>query len=229
MLKPNPNADNTMSSNTHRSPLTLSRFQPSDHSCASIKDVSLPRASQPSIVTPSKQAPRPSSSRLKLPSKVSAQFKSPLMASSSQSRPGSTRVINDLEREIQVLKRAVTIRKNNDEEKLEQLTKKWRNAGREAAWELWDIVRASEDTEDTAFGGEKGKAHDSGNWGWGEDCKAADGGPMDAEGKCARELDDVTDERNSTQTKTCGTMLLRLGIAHETLGWVDSDEDFIDS
>lgn len=66
------------------------------------------------------------------------------------------------------LKRAIQIKEDENENKLLSLVKKWRSAGRDAAWELWQIVkdRAQESTGDNSGWGESyGKSfYDSNSW-----------------------------------------------------------------
>ena len=183
---------------------------------------------------------------LKSSTKATSQFKSPLAASASQPRPGSTRAIHELERKIQVLKRAIKIKSEDDEEKLEQLAKKWKQAGRDAAWELWDIVRNNEESAEYPFNSESRKAPKSiseswgweesdskldGNWGWADDADTSGKDSRDDEALCTSSegANEVDGDQKDVQTKTLGTMLHQLGIAHGTLGWVESEEDFTDN
>jgi hypothetical protein len=121
----------------------------------------------------------------------------------------------NLERKLTILRRAVKIKRDGDEGHLERLSKKWRDAGREAAYELWGIVR-----DLSTEGGEiRGNGKDNG-WGWdeqGEHGKSGDG------------LQAEEGEHTEMQENTFGVMLRKLGIAPETLGWNDDEEAFVDN
>jgi hypothetical protein len=121
----------------------------------------------------------------------------------------------NLERKLTILKRAIKIKRDGDEDHLERLTKKWRDAGREAAYELWGIVR-----DLTTEGGDtRGNGSDT-RWGWGdqdERCGAFGKRGLEAGGGSADQ-----------QENTLGVMLRKLGIAPETLGWNDEEETFVD-
>ena len=72
-----------------------------------------------------------------------------------------------MERRLQLLRRAVKIRADGEEEKLEKLTTKWQSVGRELAWELWAVVR--EQGQHDRWGVEVGKSDFRGqkrDWGW---------------------------------------------------------------
>ena len=47
----------------------------------------------------------------------------------------------NLECKIAILRWAIKIKRNDDESHLDHLSQKWRDAGREAAYELWAIIR----------------------------------------------------------------------------------------
>jgi hypothetical protein len=121
----------------------------------------------------------------------------------------------NLERKVAILRRAVKIKRDGDEDHLLCLTKKWRDAGREAAYDLWSIVR-----DLSTEGGEiRGKNSDTG-WGWNdrEERDTIEEAGLNAE-------DGESAER---QDNTLGVMLRKLGIAPETLGWNDEEETFVD-
>ena len=224
--------------------------------------------------------------------KASSPFKSPLMSStiSTLSQVNNSRKIQELERKVQLLKRAIKIKKDNDEEKLEKLTEKWRNAGQEAAWELWSIVRENDDGSDVPYPGTNTKSAESSSlkgWGWasGEGNKLSSGSswgwdepsngaseeqeddsefpsPTKLENELfrslkkpftprstmlpptprgayfERQMDSATDLTESGEdegnedgppkpSKSLGTMLHQLGIAHHTLGWNEEEGDFL--
>nr|GAT53922.1 predicted protein [Mycena chlorophos] len=172
--------------------------------------------------------------------RASAQFKSPLPSSSaslsSSVRPTPT--IQTLERRLQVLRRAVKLTEDGDAETLGALVTKWTDAGRDIAWEVWGLVKDNETTTAMDVGGSgKRKLNDS--WGWGDDNNSKklkmeernwgwDTAPVvatnDEHAESAEEEgDDVTPK------ETMGTMLLRLGIALETLGWNEEEGEFVDA
>jgi hypothetical protein len=154
-------------------------------------------------------------------SRAAAQFRSPLVKVPEQTpRPLvlPNQTIMNLERKLTILRRAIKIKRDGDEAHLERLTKKWRDAGREAAYELWGIVRdLSTDEGETRRNG-----NDTG-WGWDEQGKQGtlreDGVNADAE----------EGEHAERQENTLGIMLRRLGIAPETLGWSEEEETFVDN
>jgi hypothetical protein len=153
-----------------------------------------------------------------LSSRAAAQFRSPLVKTPADaSRPIilPNQVIMDLERKITVLRRAIKIKRDDDESHLDRLARKWRDAGREAAYELWAIVR-----DLSTDGGEvRGSASDSG-WGW--DNQGEHGTP--GQGSLSTEEGGYEEK----QENTLGMMLRKLGIAPETLGWNDEEETFVD-
>ncbi|KAI0036006.1 hypothetical protein K488DRAFT_67929 [Vararia minispora EC-137] len=173
--------------------------------------------------------PSPGSNFLLATSKVAssprlaAQFKSPLQSrADGEARAGilPTAAIQALERKLHILKRAVKIKHSNEEEKLEGLALKWRDAAREAAYELWTIVR-----ETTAVQGLRSSTTSAwaGGWGWDEDDQEGKGDDV-----ALREREQSEEEEPERQEHTLGTMLRRLNIDPQTLGWDDADECFAD-
>ncbi|KAG2370086.1 hypothetical protein BDR07DRAFT_337775 [Suillus spraguei] len=173
--------------------------------------------------------------------KAASQFKSPLSSSASASsgRGSSVRLtptVQFLERKLQLLKRAVKVKEDDEEKMLVGLIKKWTEAGREVAYELWDLVKDSANNEDDmGWGRGKGKvgSRDS-NWGWDSpgikrevyaenEMNTAAENPLD-EG-FAHKIHSEDDEQTRN---TMGTMLRQLGIAAETLGWDEDAEAFFD-
>ncbi|KAI6164958.1 hypothetical protein EDD17DRAFT_1420457, partial [Pisolithus thermaeus] len=80
--------------------------------------------------------------------RAAAQFKSPIIqsgvpSSGVLSRPSIrlTPTVQMLEHRLQVLRRAVKIKEDKDEEVLQQLMTRWTDAGREAAYELWGLSK----------------------------------------------------------------------------------------
>lgn len=104
--------------------------------------------------------------------RAAAQFKSPLSTEVSSKLVSSIRMtptIQALERKLQILKRAVKVKQDGDEGVLETLVKKWTDAGREVAWEVWELVKENASTEDQAWGRAKrnpAKRAFEDAWGW---------------------------------------------------------------
>ena len=149
-------------------------------------------------------------------SRAAAQFRSPLMKTlEHEPRPLvlPSQAIMALERKLTLLKRAAKIKRDGDESHLERLAAKWRDAAREAAYELWGIVR-----DLSTEGGEvRSNSRDAG-WGWEE---------RDERGTMAIDAEDEEDGAQQ-ENNTLGVMLRKLGIAPETLGWNDEGECFAD-
>ncbi|KAJ7068049.1 hypothetical protein C8F01DRAFT_587987 [Mycena amicta] len=164
--------------------------------------------------------------------RASAQFKSPLPTSASSSLPSvrQTPTIQILERRLQVLRRAVKLKQDGEEETLEALVAKWTEAGREIAWEVWGLVKDNETAS-----GETGKRKLDGSWGWGEDTDSKrvkveernwgwDVAPVVVPEERAVEASEEDDKPKETM----GSMLMRMGIALETLGWNEEEGEFMD-
>lgn len=149
-------------------------------------------------------------------SRAAAQFRSPLVKTLEHgARPLvlPSKAIMTLERKLTLLRRAVKIKRDGDESHLDRLSSKWRDVAREAAYELWGIVR-----DQSTEGGEVRSNSSDAGWGWEEQKgHAAVGG-------------DAEDEECGAQQEnnTLGVMLRKLGIAPETLGWNDDEETFVD-
>lgn len=173
--------------------------------------------------------------------KAASQFKSPLSSSASVSsgRGSSIRLtptVQSLERKLQLLKRAVKVKENDEEKTLIGLIKKWTEAGREVAYELWDLVKDSANKGD-GMGWDAGKgktgSRDS-NWGWDSPGIKRESCPenemnTDTENPLDEGCINKTHSEDDEQTRnTMGTMLRQLGIATETLSWNDDEEVFLD-
>jgi len=109
-------------------------------------------------------APIPAKKPNKFTPKAASQFKSPLSAPAPAafSSVRLTPAIQALERKVQILKRAAKVKMDGEEEVLEKLVKKWTEAGRDVAWEVWGLVKDSR-----ADGGSVGACES----GWGEEKK----------------------------------------------------------
>ncbi|KAI0080727.1 hypothetical protein K474DRAFT_1769227 [Panus rudis PR-1116 ss-1] len=197
--------------------------------------------------------------------KAAKQFKSPLSQDSfaglAPSSTASTRLepltypglsTQALQAKVQKLKQAIKIKQENnakEDEALSALVSKWRSAGREVAWEVWEIVKDLEpnqmprangggwDEDEKPFyglgrkrepGGGWDDAGDSkrtrldSSWGW-DDQKAA----TSTEKLEDLEMQSVEDDDASRLEHTLGTMLRFMGIDPETLGWDEDEGDFV--
>lgn len=178
--------------------------------------------------------------------KAASQFKSPLSSSAAASsgRGLSIRLTSDvqsLERKLQLLRRAVKVKENDEEITLIRLVKKWTEAGREVAYELWDLVKDSTNNEDglraSAWGGGASKGRSGSedrNWGWDSPGIKREGYPENDMNTTTETLLDpaythkICSEDDERTRNNMGTMLRRLGIAPETLGWDEDAEVFVD-
>ncbi|KAF8843145.1 hypothetical protein BDN67DRAFT_240406 [Paxillus ammoniavirescens] len=171
--------------------------------------------------------------------RAAAQFKSPLIDSGATLTDcrGTIRLtptIQTLERKLQLLKRAVQVKENNEDEILSRVAKKWTEAAREVAYEVWGIIGDSANIVDGAksFGGSWGWDGDDNRdakWGWDtkiEDTSGELGNydlPEAPDSTKRLALEGEVDERASL-----ATMLRQLGITPETLGWDNDRETFLD-
>ncbi|KAH9062121.1 hypothetical protein EDB87DRAFT_368662 [Lactarius vividus] len=149
-------------------------------------------------------------------SRAAAQFRSPLVKTVEHGpRPLvlPSQATMALERKLTFLRRAVKIKRDRDESHLEHLAVKWRDAAKEAAYELWSIVRDLS----TERGEVRSNSSDAG-WGWEE---------QNGHGTVGNDAED--EEYGAQKENTLGVMLRRLGIAPETLGWNDEEETFVDA
>lgn len=189
---------------------------------------------------------------------------------------------------MQLLKSAIKIQQDQDEARLTDLVEKWRGAGRDAALQLWQIVkdRSPEDISHNevrvGWGWHESERHatedsfqKNHSWGWdtsdrwlGETDSSVCTSPSPAEleselyaslkkktatkrktllpptqrgGYYEQRLgvqtntvtenssfEAVCSRSSSGMQNTLGNMLLRLGVAHEILGWLPEEDDFVD-
>ncbi|KAJ6510047.1 hypothetical protein C8R47DRAFT_779346 [Mycena vitilis] len=181
--------------------------------------------------------------------RASGQFKSPLplaVASSVPSAVRQTPTIQALERKVQILRRAVKVKNGGEEETLEALVKKWTEAGREIAWEVWALVKDNENGSGDDWGKDSqkdtsGKRRFEDSWGWNEDSGSKrvkveesdrnwgwSASPVKAADDHSIEQPVEPVEEEEKPRETLGTMLARMGIAPSTLGWNDEEEEFVD-
>jgi len=136
--------------------------------------------------------------------RAAAPFKSPVVGcgqTQASNRPSVrlTPAIQTLERKLQLLRRAVKVREEKQEEALRALVNKWTEAGRDVAWEMWMLLK---DRQDSGATREK-RSYDE-SWGWSE-------------------------EKRMKFEETVGGvdgMLMDLGIAPQTLGYGDIGSEF---
>ena len=163
--------------------------------------------------------------------RAATQFKSPLSVPNMPNDSSLVRLtptIQALERKLQILKRAVKVREDVQEEVLEGLVKKWTEAGREVAWEVWNLVKDNASSDEGHGNSQSSKKRAfQGSWGW----------ESPGEAKKPREMErnwgwDVVpicgeeEEEEDAPKHTLGTMLMQLGVAPDTLGWNDEEGCF---
>ncbi|KLO12809.1 hypothetical protein SCHPADRAFT_396725 [Schizopora paradoxa] len=178
------------------SPATLDADVPSEPSVSQELHLKAPQTPLSNRSENSGPSTTPSSTKVLQPKfksllqstpKATSQFKSPLSSSAkvppaTSFRPGASSAVKSLEAQLQTLKRAVQLRKSNEAEKLEALTKQWREAGREIAWDVWALVRdqAGEDVGNYNYPGTNAKSTSDwqsgqqqqgfkAGWGWADD------------------------------------------------------------
>ena len=168
--------------------------------------------------------------------RAAAPFKSPLSASNALDGSSLVRLtptIQALERKLQILKRAVKVREDVQEEVLEGLVKKWTEAGREVAWEVWNLVKDNVSSDGGHGNSQSSKKRTlKGSWGWESpgDAKKPRGEEMERNwGWDVVPISSRSEEEEEDAPKhTLGTMLRQLGVAADTLGWDDEEGSFID-
>jgi hypothetical protein len=172
---------------------------------------------------------------------AAAQFKSPLSADASLKVMPSVRLtptIQAQERKLQILKRAIKVQRDGDEETLKTLLKKWTEAGREVAWEVWDLVKDNGSNDDRGSKTKPGRRSNEDGWGWSEKSMSGEkernwGWDIIPNARADDEADATNyaaptecEDDEERRQDTLGTMLMQLGIAPETLGWNEEEENF---
>ncbi|KAI5825056.1 hypothetical protein K523DRAFT_420315 [Schizophyllum commune Tattone D] len=222
-----------------------------------------PRSSSPAHSSSNSTAPKPppvDRKKQHRTQRAASQFKSPLTPGASAAVTSNVRLtpqIQALERKLQVLKRAVKVRREGEEGTLEGLVKRWTEAGREVAWEVWGLTKEAAQGGDWGygsgggqakggfgssggFGGGFGKEEDANKgWGWDKEDEKKGGSSWGWANEGGGESQEEEEKDDSAQYKdeeeevkpqqTLGTMLRLLGIAPETLGWDDNEEGFVDA
>ncbi|KAG6837528.1 hypothetical protein H0H93_007709 [Arthromyces matolae] len=167
--------------------------------------------------------------------RASAPFKSPLSADVTAKLPSVrlTPTLQALERKVQLLKRAVKIKEDGDEEVLLQLIKQWTEAGQELASEVWELVKDNGSREnqcghdsysktkqfENSWGGQACSQQGERNWGWDVEAETT----VQEISEPVADNDDVDYEKPQD---TLRTMLMQLGINPETLGWDEDSGEF---
>lgn len=173
--------------------------------------------------------------------RAATQFKSPLTGDVATKLGKMVRMtpnIQALERKSQILRRALKIKQEDQERTLEELARKWIDAGREVAWELWALVKDNGTSEYEASNKAKGlwPLNDKG-WGWNEPTNKERGqnecpymSSIETDSACRNdEYNQVPEMEESPLQNTLGIMLRQLGIDPETLGWDEGEGAFIDN
>ena len=143
--------------------------------------------------------------------------------------------IQTLEGKSQVLKRALKIKREDQEHILDELARKWIDAGREVAWELWSLVRDNCTSEYETSNQVKSLWSSNGQ-GW----EPTNEEHSHDESPCMSGLETDDAGRNvphkytpamedEPSQDTLGIMLRRLGIDPATLGWDEGEGTFMDN
>ncbi|GJJ07733.1 hypothetical protein Clacol_001938 [Clathrus columnatus] len=176
---------------------------------------------------------------------VSKPFKSPFMSplsslSSVTNKPTSSPNIQTLEKKVTMLRRAIKLVTDKEDEKLKDLVQKWTLAGREVSWDLWTIMKERGPGDAMAWA-DSSRFNDSWSWGttrnWGteERTESADEensarSPFEAEMWNSINIQNTMKrqeaEDNKVSPHTLGAMLRSYGITNDILGWNDDEEDF---
>lgn len=159
----------------------------------------------------------------------------------SDNRSATALTIQTLERRLTLLKRAIKIKSEHEgEEKLADLTRKWKDVARDVSWELWAIVKQNNEDGVPSIVEECGlfaKPNDGNGFrgksrsGWGWDDSAKGESSTDRNAECTEEEEhlqegDVEKEDEPENKLTMSVMLRQLGIAESTLGWDEAEGDF---
>ncbi|KAJ3509262.1 hypothetical protein NLJ89_g5310 [Agrocybe chaxingu] len=215
----------------------------------------LASGSQPTVAVASSSSQTPGSKLMHRTTRASSQFKSPLSASSTTLEEAElvrlTPTIQSLERKLQLLRRALKVREEGQEEALEGLAKKWSDAGKDAAWEVWDLVKDNAPGDGPSQSKGKKRAFEE-SWGWDEsdDSKKPkeqerernwgwevvpvsergdDEAPPEVDDDHAAEEEQEDAQDEEAPRHSLGTMLMGLGIVPETLGWDEEEGNFADN
>ncbi|KAG6829331.1 hypothetical protein H0H92_004934 [Tricholoma furcatifolium] len=176
--------------------------------------------------------------------RASAPFKSPLSTSiPARHLPVRlTPTVQALESKVQLLKRAVKVKESAEEETLVELITKWTEAGRDIAWEVWNLVKDTASSKENQGCGSSTRhlTSSSNSWGWDSNVNDQEPGRernwgWDVEPAAYTEsLEkhqfkiDLHEDADNRTRDTLGTMLMQLGIDFESLGWNEQEGEFQD-
>lgn len=131
--------------------------------------------------------------------------------------------VQALQLRLQTLKRAVKIKNDGEEEKLESLAQKWTDVAREVAWEVWSVVK--DNVQDVAKLGNGGGALQN-SWGWADEEKAVG---MTGGERLSGEVEMLSEEDEPPVPEdTMSAMLRKMGIDPGSLGWDEGEGEFMD-
>ena len=201
-------------------PAAKSAFKPPSFKSPLRTSLATPTTSQSSIIYPSTSVPKKTAS---IP-----------IWTPSDNRSATALTIQTLGRRLALLKRATKIKSEYEgEERLEDLTRKWRDVARDVSWELWAVVKQN---HEGGMGGiaNEGEGHGlftktrdrngsggrfTSGWGWDnkDQGEASEENPRE---------EDVVEEEEPEDRLTMGVMLRQLGVAESTLGWDEVEGDF---
>ncbi|KAK1229711.1 hypothetical protein PQX77_007205 [Marasmius sp. AFHP31] len=155
-----------------------------------------------------------------------------------------------LERKVQLLRRAVKVKKEREEVTLKDLIKTWTEAGREVSYQLFELAREREGSGgswggggvrkfeeswgwNTQEGAKRAKIEDQdGSWGWSTmSSESSIKGSGEVEVMDVDEQPPARDDCDDDEDKpeaTVGTMLRQLGVDSTILGWDDNEGTFVD-
>jgi len=161
----------------------------------------------------------------------------------SDNRSATALTIQTLERRLALLKRAVNIRSEHEgEERLDDLTRKWKDVARDVSWELWAVVKQNHEdgvggianageecglftrpSDENGFGGRSRSG-----WGWDDKDRRESSTDWNAEcgGEQRPQNGDIEREEEAENRLTMSVMLRQLGVAESTLGWDEAEGDF---
>ncbi|KAF8631143.1 hypothetical protein AX15_002489 [Amanita polypyramis BW_CC] len=172
---------------------------------------------------------------------AATQFKSPLSSDTIMKLRGTVRMTPDiqmLERRLQFLKRALKIKQEDQEHVLEDLVRKWTEAGREVAWELWSLVKDNGSPECGAPNCVGFWSSNVRDWGWNES-KDERHNSEEHHNVSGVEFNDIDHSINHSlrdsnlqggpMENSLGIMLRQLGIDPKILGWDEGEGMFVDN
>ncbi|KAF8640022.1 hypothetical protein AX17_001266 [Amanita inopinata Kibby_2008] len=179
--------------------------------------------------------------------RAATQYKSPLLPNAPERMGNTVRMtpnVQALERKLQIVKRALRIKQEDQDYHLEKLIQKWTNAGREVAWELWALVKENDTREHGTFNQIKNNAEVTSDYSWGWSSPSDRDARKDRYTECdqipvGEEMRAANGRSNNhgqgdfeagedSPQNSLGLMLRQLGIDPETLGWDEEEEGFVE-